>query len=211
MKSLPLLAAAVVCAFVASCAVTTQVSLDYVPQPGRIQPGQQEFTTRTFVDRRDVAPNHLGTVRTQIGTPVETVEMRSPAAQIVTNAFGHGLEARGMLTGPRSARYVVTGEILDLYCQMLVRPYGYARVRVTVLDAGSGQIVHSRVYEGQRGSSAYMPGSGSPVSLLGTLVSQALQDVVDKALDDSDLRSRPRTPGVPPPGGQRPQFVPGML
>ncbi|HYF35536.1 MAG TPA: hypothetical protein VD994_09630, partial [Prosthecobacter sp.] len=163
----------------------------------------------------EVAPTYLGTVRTQIGTPVEEVQTRLPVAQVATNAFGHGLQARGMLTSPRAARYVVTGEVLDLYCQMLVRPYGYARVRVTVLEAGSGQILYSRVYEGERQNSAYLPGSGSPVGSLSALVSGALQDVVDKALDDSNLRSRlgGAAGAVPGPGTApgRPQFVPGML
>ena len=139
------------------------------------------------------------------------MQTRLPVNQIVTNAFGHGLEARGMLTSPRAARYVVTGEVLGLNCQMLVRPYGYARVRVTVLEAGSGQIIFSRVYEGERQNSAYLPGSGSPLGSLTGLVSGALQDVVDKALDDSTLRSRLGGAGAPAPGQGRPQFVPGML
>jgi hypothetical protein len=213
MHRLRFIAAAALCVVSASCTVTSQISLDYVPAPGRVQPGAPDFSTRKFVDRRDSAPTHLGTVRTQIGTPVEQVETRLPVADIVTNAFGHGLESRGMLTSPRGARYLVSGEVLDLYCQMLVRPYGYARVRVTVLEAGSGEILFSRVFEGQRQGAAYLPGSGSPIPILSSLVSGALQDVVDKALDDPGLRSRLGGPAAPPPGapGGRPQFVPGML
>jgi hypothetical protein len=210
MKFAPLFAAGLLCALLASCTTTSEVSLDYVPSPGRVMPGAPEFSTRAFTDRRDAAPTYLGTVRTQIGTPVEQVQTRLPIDQIVTNAFGYGLQARNMLTSPRSARYVVTGEVLDLYCQMLVRPYGYARVKVTVLEAGSGQIIYSHVYEGQRQGAAYMPGSGSPLQTLRDLVSGALQDVVDKALDDGALRSRLGGAVGPRPGGA-PQFVPGML
>ncbi|SKA99648.1 hypothetical protein SAMN02745166_02995 [Prosthecobacter debontii] len=173
-----------------SCSSTSQVSLDYSPDPGRVRPGQPEFATREFRDRRDMEPTDLGTVRTQIGTPLENVQTRVPVSQVVTNAFGYGLQARGMLTAPRSSRYIVTGEVLDLYCQMLVRPYGYARVRVTVLESASGQIIHSKVYTGERSSGMYVPGSGSPVPLLRDLVSGALQDAVDRALDDSEMRGR---------------------
>ena len=143
MKTAPALAALLLVAalLTPSCSVTSQVSLDYVPAPGHTQPGAAEFTTRPFVDRRGEHPTFLGTVRTQIGTPVEQVNTRLPVDTIVTNAFGHALQARGMLTSPSAARYIVTGEVLDLYCQMLVRPYGYARLRVSVLEAGSGQII----------------------------------------------------------------------
>ena len=137
---------------------------------------------------------------------------------IVTNAFGHALQARGMLTSPSAARYIVTGEVLDLYCQMLVRPYGYARLRVSVLEAGSGQIIFSRVYTGERQGSAFVPGSGSPVGELRQLTSGALQDAVDRALDDRDLRmSLDGGAGgggydLNPGGGNpSPRFVPGML
>ncbi|TDU81238.1 hypothetical protein EI77_00541 [Prosthecobacter fusiformis] len=174
----------------ASCSTTSQVSLDYTSGPGHVKPGTPEFSTRLFNDQRGLGPMDLGTVRTQIGTPVEYVQTRVPVSEVVTNAFGYGLQARGMLNRPRTARYIITGDIMDLYCQMLVRPYGYARIRVTVLDAASGQIIHSKVYTGERGSSVYVPGSGSPVPLLRDLVSGALQDAVDRSLDDPALRNK---------------------
>jgi len=174
----------------AACSSTTQVSLDYVPGPGHVRPGQAEFSTRQFVDRRDMEPTSLGTVRTQIGTPVEYVQTRIPVDEVVTHAFAHALDARGMLTSPGNARYIITGEVLDLYCQLLVRPYGYARLRVSVVAAGSGEVLHSRVHTGERQSTAFIPGSGSPVPLLNGLTSGALQDAVDRSLDDPEMRSR---------------------
>lgn len=202
-KRLFSLAALLAVSALVSCSTTSQVSLDYAATAGHVQPGHPEFATRPFNDQRDAGPNELGTVRTQIGTPVEYVQTRVPVSDVVTNAFGYGLQTRGMLTSPRGARYVVTGDVMDLYCQMLVRPYGYARIRVTVLDSASGQILHSKVYTGERGSGAFVPGSGSPVPLLRDLVSGALQDAVDKALDDPSLRSRvggggDMRPGPPP-------------
>ena len=92
---------------------------------------------------------------------------------------------------------------MDLYCQQIVHPYGYARLRVNVIRAGSGQIVFSRVYIGERQSTAYRPGTGSPVPLLRELTSRALQDAVDAALDDREMRAR-----ISPRG---PTYAPGML
>lgn len=189
---------------VVSCTTTSQVSLDYVPATGQMRPGPAEFGVREFSDQRGMeAPQLLGTVRTQIGTPIERVQTRVPVAQIVTNAFAHGLEARGMLAGGGASRYVITGEVQELYVQMLVRPYARAKVRVTVLDSTSGQIVHSEIFQGDRQGPAYVPGSGSPVPMLRDLASGALQDAVDRALDDPVLRNRTTTTS--------PRYEPGML
>jgi len=172
-----------------SCTSTSEVTLDYVPGPGQVKSGASEFTTQPFVDRRDVGLNELGTVRTQIGTPIEKINTRTPVASIVTNAFGYALQSRNMLSSRSAARFIVTGEVLDLHCTLLVRPYGYAKLRVNVIEAGSGRIVHSEVYEGERQSGAYVPGSGTPVPLLSDLASGALQDAVDHALDDPAMRA----------------------
>ncbi len=188
----------------AACTTTSQVSLDYVPATGQMRPGPAEFSVREFSDQRGMEPMLLGTVRTQVGTPIERVQTRVPVGQVVTNAFAYGLEARGMLANGAS-RYVITGEVQELYLQMLVRPYARAKVRVTVLDSSSGQIVHSEIFQGDRQGPAYVPGSGSPVPLLRDLASGALQDAVDRALDDPVLRNRTATTTPAP------RYEPGML
>jgi hypothetical protein len=190
---------------VAACTTTSQVSLDYVPATGQMRPGPAEFSVREFSDQRGVEPLLLGTVRTQVGTPIERVQTRVPVAQVVTNAFAYGLEARGMLSQRGTSRYVITGEVQELYVQMLVRPYARAKVRVTVLDSSSGQIVHSEIFQGDRQGPAYVPGSGSPVPMLRDLASGALQDAVDRALDDPVLRNRTATTTPAP------RYEPGML
>ncbi len=207
-----LFAAALSSLLLASCATTSQISLDYASGTGHIMPGEPEFVTQAFTDRREVGEYNLGTVRTQIGTPVEHVQSRVPVAEMVTNAFGYALQARGMLSQRSGARYIVTGEVLDLRCQLLVHPYGYARVRVSILDASTGRVLHREVYTGERQSTAYMPGSGSPVPLLNTLASGALQDAVDRALDDQDMRARINTSTRPNPvPGEDSGWQPGTI
>ncbi len=191
----------------ASCTTTSEVSLDYVPSPGHVKPGAAEFSTQPFVDRRDMGAMELGTVRTQIGTPVEKVLTKVPVANVVSNAFAYGLQGRGMLASRSAARFIITGEVLDLRCQLLVHPYGYAKVRVNVLEAESGRIIHSAIYEGERQSSAYIPGSGTPVPVLRDLTSGALQDAVDRALDDPAMRSK-STGGR---SGETTGWQPGMI
>jgi hypothetical protein len=201
-RLLRLISSIALAALVSSC-VSSQVSLDYQPRPGSILRGNPEFGVGQFTNLRREGPFFLGTVRMPLGAPVENVTTRTPVEQIVPNAFAHALDARGMLNGNDRAKYIVTGEILDLYCQQIVHPYGYARLRVNIIRAGSGQIVFSRVYVGERQSTAYRPGSGTPVPLLRELTSRALQDAVDAALDDREMRAR-----VSPVSQS---YAPGML
>jgi hypothetical protein len=168
---------------------SSQVSLDYEPHPGQMLPGPPTFGVGPFQNGRGEASNLLGTVRTPLGTPIERVYTSVPVESMVSNAFGHALGARGMLA-TSNPRHIVSGEVMDLHCQQIVHPHGYARLRVNVTNATTGQIIFSKVYEGQRQSRAYRPGSGNPVPLLTNLTSRALQDAVDRALDDPEFRNR---------------------
>ena len=189
-----------------ACTNSSVVSLDYVPS-GQIVRGSPNMSVGQFRDKRGEDPQTLGQVRLPLGPTVDTVQTRLPVSDIVRNAFAHGLEARGMLSDTPRGRYVLRGDILDLRSQLLVHPYGYARIRVNVVDVSTDTVVHSRIYEGERQSNAYRPGTGSPVPLLRELTSRALQEAVDRALDDLDMRQRLESSGV----GGRPRYSPGML
>jgi len=188
-----------------ACTTTSVVSLDYVPKQGRVH-GTPDFSLGKFIDKRGVPPQTLGSVRMPIGPKVDTIQTRLPVSDIVRNSFGHALETRGMLAPDGKSRYVITGEVEDLRAQLLVHPYGFARIRVNVLESSSGRILFTQTYQGERQSGAYRPGSGSPVPILRELTSRALQVAVDRALDDPELRQRLGTGG-----GSRPRYAPGML
>ncbi|MEZ5387247.1 MAG: hypothetical protein R3F13_17190 [Prosthecobacter sp.] len=188
-----------------ACSNTSVVTLSYVPRAGRVVQGTPEFAVGAFRDLRRVPPQQLGTVRLPVGPKVDTIQTRVPVSNIVSNAFAYALEVRGMNAADKQAKYRVTGDVIDLRSQLLVHPYGYARLRVNIVDAASGQTVFTRIYEGERQSTAYRPGSGSPVPILQELTSRALQDAVDKALDDQLMRQRLGS------GASRPRYAPGML
>lgn len=189
-----------------ACSNTSVVTLSYVPRAGRVVKGAPEFAVTAFRDLRRVPPQEIGTVRLPVGPKVDTIQTRVPVSTIVSNAFAYALEVRGMAAADKQARYRVTGDVLDLRAQLLVHPYGYARLRVNILDAASGQTVFTQIYEGERQSTAYRPGSGSPIPVLQELTSRALQDAVDKALDDPLMRQR-----LGSGAAARPRYAPGML
>lgn len=189
-----------------SCSNSSVVSLDYVPQPGLMVRGNPDFAVGEFKDKRGEKAQVLGHVRLPIGPSVDTIQTRLPVRDVVRNAFAYALEERGMLATEVKGRFILTGEIQDLRSQLLVHPYGYARIRVNVVDAASGRVVFTKVYEGERQSNAYRPGSGSPVPLLRDLTSRALQDCVDRALDDTRMRQQIGTSV-----DSRPRYTPGML
>lgn len=172
-----------------SCGSTASVSLDYQPV-GKPITGPSKIAVGRFIDHRRVGAYYLGSVKTPIGTTMETITTRVPVEQVVRNAFAHGLKTRSMLTSQSGAEFVLTGEILEFSADQLVRPGAYARIRVNLVREGSGQVVFSRVYQGERVGSAYVPGSGSPVPTLQEIASRTLQDAVDKALDDPAMRAR---------------------
>jgi ABC-type uncharacterized transport system auxiliary subunit len=176
-------------ALLASCSATS-VSLDYRPELSQAVAGPRKIAAGRFADLRRENEYYIGSVRTPVGTPMETITSRVPVSEVVRNAFAHGLSIRNMLVSQSSAPYVLTGEILELQCDQVVRPAAYVKVRVNVVRASSGQVVFSRIYQGERQSGAYVPMTGSPVPELRELTSRALQDTVDRALDDAALRAR---------------------
>ncbi len=189
---------------ISACTNSSVVSLDYVP--GQMVRGTPDFSVGKFKDKRGVQPQTLGHVRLPVGPAVDTVQTRLPVSDIVRNAFGYGLDARGMVAPDGKSRFIIQGDIQDLRSQLLVHPYGYARIRVNVLDAATKSVIFTKVYEGERQSGAYRPGSGSPIPTLRELTSRALQEAVDRALDDPVMRQRVGTGST-----DHPRYSPGML
>lgn len=190
----------------ASCASDSSITLDYVPPPGGAQRGTPELTVGAFANKRGLDSRYLGTVKLPLGVPIEHVNSTAPVETVVANAFAHALENRGMLTDSDKARFLITGDLLDLHSELLVHPYASAKVRMNIVEVGSGRVLFSKVYSAERQSAAYRPGSGSPLPILQELTSRALQDAVDRAVDDPAMRSK-----LAGSGGLRPRYTPGML
>ncbi len=178
------------CTLLLSNCGSTPISLDYQPSLSRPVPGSTKIATGRFANMRRQDSSYLGVVRSPIGTPIETLTTNVPIEDVVRNAFAHGLSVRSMFAATGTSPYVLNGEILDLHCDQVIKPAAYVSIRVNLVQVSSGRVLFSKVYAAEREGTAFVPGSGSPVPRLRELTSRALQDAVDKALDDRQLRNR---------------------
>jgi hypothetical protein len=173
----------------ASCG-STPISLDYQPSLSRPVSGTTKVSVGRFANMRREGSSYIGVVRSPIGTPVETLTTKVPIEDVVRNAFAHGLSVRGMFAPTGASPFIISGEILDLHCDQVIKPAAYVSIRVNLVLKSTGQVLFNNVYEAEREGTAFVPGSGSPVPRLRELTSRALQDAVDKALDDRQFRNR---------------------
>jgi hypothetical protein len=188
-----LFTAALVVATLSSCTTTT-VSLDYLPNPARGIDGPAQFAVGAFVDQRGVQPTSIGRVNVPgisniTEVPLEHVHLSLPASEAVRNAFGHALEARKMLVKHSSPRFLITGEIIDLHCEVYEFPYARVVLRVNVVDARTGRIIHTKEHTSSRQAVFPDVSKVNPVPQMRDVTARALQDAVDLALDDKELRA----------------------
>ena len=176
----------VVCAL--SACTTVPVTLKYTPPLGSLMAGPRIISVEPFRDVREEGGNdrehYIGVIKTPVGTPLSYFETEIPVAQEVANGFSAGLDARSMLADDSQAYYTLSGEVQQLYGQQMVRPYATARVKVTLRDARSGELIFSDIFKAER--------AGFPTQQAGdavlSLTSYVLSKVVDRALDDPGFR-----------------------
>jgi hypothetical protein len=182
----PLLFLASAALLLSACTPST-VSLDYLPNYAANVRGPSIFQAGEFVDQRGVPPTYLGGIGIRNVVNVENIYLKVPVSESVRNAVLHALDARKMLSRGQP-HYVLSGEVLDLRCELLKNPYAYVQLRVKMTDVNTGRVVFVREFEGERQAATFIPGVGDPVPILRNLTSRALQDAVDKVVDDPEMR-----------------------
>jgi hypothetical protein len=185
---LALLSLAALC--LASC--TTVVTLDYRERGGVSDDAPAAIAVDSFLDQRGLKPHYLGTVGV-IGVeklapvPMEHVVLSTPIAQAVEQTFEQALANRGHLTA-RNAQYRISGEVIDLHCELIRSPYASAHLRIRVSDA-SGRTVYQTDSKAKRQSVFFLRGTRDPVPAMREVTSRALQDAVDQVLDSAPFRA----------------------
>ena len=146
--------------------------------------GDHNVTVTTFKDSRKLPPNFLGLITSSDPTVErQKMETSQPVADIVTNGFAQGLKVRDMEAGKKAPEWTITGEILDFSCNQATRSGATVDVRVRLFRAGSNSASFNKSFTAEKTAAA-----GNNEALK-TLAASALEAVVNRALDDSELRS----------------------
>ncbi len=166
------------------------VSLTYAPPAAgeRVARGKPVVAMGRVNDSRDVTGTEIGAIRNEVGIPIKTLHAKRPVAQITHNAFSYALKTRGMVASRGKARYTLSADVLELWCHQFATQDAGCRIRVTLRPVGSTRVKFSKVYEAKRSRPSPNVTYWSKVDELATVTSEALQSVVDGAVDDPDFR-----------------------
>jgi len=190
----------VVCAcFVAACSTTTQSGLAYTPSASLVRAKPTllvSVTTGKFIDQRGGDDKEwIGAIRNGWGIPVKNVDLSPSVSAVVQKAFAAGLRARGFATHGGTA-YRISGVIKRLDANQLVHLESNARIEVDVFKVSTGHEGFSRTYSAHNHEGSLLSlhtGYFGSEEKLRALAQKTLDQVVNQALDDSDLRNAIRS------------------
>jgi uncharacterized lipoprotein YajG len=183
------LLAAAASIFLAGCS-THRASLDYDPEQAHgLRPGSgATISVGSFADKRDLPDNYLGQIREAAGPLQKKIETNVPVSQIVGNTFAYGLQHRKMLSSGKGGKYVLGGIIREFSCDQVLRAGASAEIAVTLTAPGAEKPAFRKTYTAERSEATVKLGVLGDPQKLRDLASRTLQELVDKALDDPDLR-----------------------
>lgn len=174
-----------------SACSTTPVGLTYDPVAASAsKPGQPSLQVTAVTDGRKHDANWLGAIRGGYGNPLKTLETPVPVKDVVKAAFVDGLKARNLLAA--DGRQAMALEVEQFDCNQYVRREAHAKVGVVVVDRSSSKEIFRRYYEADKVTGSLVTldaGIFASVDDLRVVANQVLQEVVDKALDDPQLRA----------------------
>lgn len=185
-----ILLAALLAGALSACG-TTSGGLGYAPpaQLNRASAGAQPVAVARFSDGRDEKTNWLGVIRGGFGNHLKTLESDRPPVELVQTAFADGLRARGVRADAGGLQLV--GTVRKLYCDQVIRREANVIVDLAVRGA-DGRETFSRSYAVDLIEGSVLAadtGIFASTENLRLLLERALREVVDKALDDPELRA----------------------
>jgi uncharacterized lipoprotein YajG len=187
------IAIALFCSLVLAACGTTSVGLKYAPSatPNKAAASARPVNVGTFVDARGEPANWLGAIRGGFGNPLKNLESDKPVADIVGTAFADGLRARGVTVDPGGTAGRVSGTIKKLDCNQYVRREANAEIEIRVTGA-AGEVRLTKTYAAAKVDGSLLSlstGVFASVDDLRVTLEATLREVIDKALDDSELRA----------------------
>jgi Short C-terminal domain len=188
------------CLVLAACSATTQTKLSYAPATGvnKFPAEVPPISVGTFTDERGESPTWYGAIRGGFGNPLKVLESDRPIALMVQDAFSNGVKARGVIPDATASSVQISGVIKKLQCDQVAKREADIEIEVLLTDVRSGQQRFRQLYTTTlvEGSAlALNTGIFGSVEDLRQTAEKALNQTVDKALDDSTLRLALQTAG----------------
>jgi hypothetical protein len=172
---------------ISSCATDSQFEAETSsPETHHVRGlGNHNVMVGVFKDSRKLPPNFLGLITSaNPGAERQKIETSQPVAEIVTAGFGAGLKVRDMQAQKKKAEWTITGEILEFSCNQASRAGATVDIRVRLFRAGSTTASFNKSFTSEKTAAV---AAGNNEALKG-LAATALEDAVNRALDDSELR-----------------------
>ena len=182
--------ASAVALFLSSCQ-SYQVPITYA-EPATVKPGPHTVDLGRFIDERDDKGTKLGSIKNEVGIPIKELTTRKPVAQLVHNAVGYGLKARGMLVDKGRGRYVLGGRVKEFYVHQLASQEAGCVIQFELFRRGSSRPALVKTYRSQRNRRTPKVSYFGDVDEVANVASAALQDVIDQLLEDPAFRSKLR-------------------
>jgi uncharacterized lipoprotein YajG len=171
---------------------TNTVDLSYDTTAAASQPAVAANSVKilSVSDGRKHGPHWLGAIRGPFGSPLKTLNTAVPVKDVVENAFTTALKARGLLASTGGA-YGMEVVINQLDSNQLVRREAHVRLHVSMVEFASGQQIYVADIRIDKVSGSLITFDASvfaDVEDLRKVANQALQEAIDQALDDPQLK-----------------------
>ena len=183
------------CASVASATLacsTTNVPLTYAASSAvtRADPAVPLVSVGPFQDGRNISygSDWLGAIRGGYGNELKRLRTQKPMSEVVQEAFAEGLRARGVYAEAGQGRFTLAGTITKLDCSEYFNLEAHAHVEVVVSETESHAQVYTKAYQVDETEGGFGAGVFASVETLRVLAEKTLRELVDRALDDPELR-----------------------
>jgi uncharacterized lipoprotein YajG len=194
MRFLRALLACTVLAALYGCS-TNNVRLSYSPSVSIVRSTAPAISVGSFTDQRGETPTWFGAIRGGYGNPLKKLEADPSVAELIKAAFADGLKARGIYSS-ESAAFEISGTIRKFDCSQYVRREAHAEIEVRVFSKSTGRQVFAQTYTADELEGSLLAlnvGVFASVDALRLVAEKTLNEVVDRALDDSAFRNALRS------------------
>ena len=168
---------------------TYKVSLTYNPPSfnDRVLKGEPTIKIDKINDVRKLRGAELGAIKNEFGISIKSISAKQPISEITRTAFSHALKSRNLLA-EKDAKYVLQADVLQFECSQYSTQNAECRIRVHLYQAKTGRLIYSQYYYSTKTKVSANVSYWSNVDEIAQVASEALQDVVDRAVDDQRLR-----------------------